>query len=100
MFLSRFFTVHILLLGLIIALSQPTVSAAKAVGPDFAALAKKVNPTVVNIRTAKNIKPKQRLHHPQQRNPFGNNLFDDFFFFSKSLSLNIVIRCAWAEPPP
>ena len=79
MFASRFFTVHILVLGLIITLSQPIVSAAKAVNPDFAALAKKVNPTVVNIRAAKTIKQKQRLHHPQQRNPFGNNLFDDFF---------------------
>jgi serine protease Do len=79
MFLSRFFTARILVLGLVVALSQPNVSAAKGVGPDFAALAKKVNPTVVNIRTAKNIKPKQRLRRPQQQNPFGNNFFDDFF---------------------
>jgi serine protease Do len=78
MFLSRFFTVHILVMGMVVALSQPTLSEAKGVGPDFAALAKKVNPTVVNIRTAKNIKPKQRLRRPQQ-NPFGNNFFDDFF---------------------
>lgn len=78
MFSSRFFAVHILVIGLVLALSQPSVSAAKAVSPDFAALAKKVNPTVVNIRTAKNIKPKQRLRRPQQ-NPFGNNFFDDFF---------------------
>jgi serine protease Do len=79
MFLSRFFSVQILVIGLIVALSQPDVSAAKAVSPDFVALAKKVNPTVVNIRTAKNIKPKQRVRRPQQQNPFGNNFFDDFF---------------------
>ncbi len=78
MSLSRFFTVHILVIGIVVALSQPTLCEAKGVGPDFAALAKKVNPTVVNIRTAKNIKPKQRLRRPQQ-NPFGNNFFDDFF---------------------
>lgn len=79
MFLSRFFTVHILVIGLSAVLFQPTISAAKAVSPDFVALAKKANPTVVNIRTAKNIKPKQRLRRPQQQNPFGNNFFDDFF---------------------
>lgn len=79
MFLLRLFTVHILVIGLVVALSQPAVSATNGFGPDFAALAKKVNPTVVNIRTAKNIKPKQRLRRPQQQNPFGNNFFDDFF---------------------
>lgn len=79
MFLSRFFTVHILVIGVVIALSQPTLSVASVVSPDFAALAKKVNPTVVNIRTAKNIKPKQHHRRPQQQNPFGNNFFDDFF---------------------
>lgn len=78
MFLSRFPAVHVLVIGLVIALSQPNLSEAKAFGPDFAALAKKVNPTVVNIRTAKNIKPKQRLRRPQQ-SPFGNNFLDDFF---------------------
>lgn len=79
MFLSRFFAVHILVMGLVIALFQPAVTEAKAVSPDFAALAKKVNPTVVNIRTAKIIKPKQHLRRPQQQNPFGNNFLDDFF---------------------
>jgi serine protease Do len=79
MLFSRFFSVHILVIGLVLALSQPTISDAKAVSPDFVALAKKVNPTVVNIRTAKTIKPKQRIRRPQQQNPFGNNFFDDFF---------------------
>lgn len=79
MFLSRFFIIHILVMGLMAAVSNPAVSDAKSFGPDFAALAKKVNPTVVNIRTAKTIKPKQQLRRPQQQNPFGNNFLDDFF---------------------
>ena len=79
MFLARFFSVQILVIGLVAALSQPTVSAAKVISPDFVVLAKKLNPTVVNIRTSKNIKPKQRLRRPQQQNPFGNNFLDDFF---------------------
>jgi serine protease Do len=79
MLFSRFLSVHILVFGLVVALSQPAIVAAKSVSPDFVVLAKKLNPTVVNIRTAKNIKPKQRLRRPQQQNPFGNNFFDDFF---------------------
>lgn len=79
MFLSRFLAVNILVFWLVIALSSPAVSVAKSFSPDFAALAKKVNPTVVNIRTAKTIKPKQNLRRPQQQNPFGNNFLDDFF---------------------
>lgn len=79
MFLSRLMTVKILVFGLVVSLSQPTISTAKVVSPDFVALAKKLNPTVVNIRTAKNVKPKQRLRRPQQQNPFGDNFLDDFF---------------------
>lgn len=79
MFSSRLFSVQILVLGLVIALAQTPIAAAKPVSPDFVALAKKLNPTVVNIRTAKNIKPKQRLRRPQQQNPFGDNFFDNFF---------------------
>lgn len=78
MLCSRFFTVHILVMGLVVALLQPADSDAKAVSPDFVVLAKKLNPTVVNIRTAKNIKPKQRPRR-QQQNPYGNNFLDDFF---------------------
>jgi serine protease Do len=75
----RFMSVKLLVMGLVAALSIPVVASAKAVSPDFVVLAKKLNPTVVNIRTAKNIKPKQRLRRPQQQNPFGSNPFDDFF---------------------
>ncbi|MEI6208207.1 MAG: Do family serine endopeptidase [Desulfuromonadales bacterium] len=63
---------------LVSVLAMPGFLSAKTISPDFVELAKKLNPTVVNIRTAKNIKPKQRQQHRQQ-NPFGNNLFDDFF---------------------
>ncbi len=79
MLLKRLFSVNILVIGIVFALSTPHTSSAKAVSPDFVVLAKKLNPTVVNIRTAKNIKPQQRLKRPQQQNPFGNNFLDDFF---------------------
>ena len=59
-------------------LTLPGISAARPAGPDFVELSKRLKPTVVNIRTAKNIKPRQRMPHPQQ-NPFGDNFFDDFF---------------------
>jgi serine protease Do len=64
---------------MIAALAIPVMSIAKPVSPDFVELAKRLKPTVVNIRTTKNIKPRQRSRHPQlQQNPF-NNFFDDFF---------------------
>jgi serine protease Do len=72
-------SVRFLVLGIISVLVLPFYSAAKPLNPDFVELAKKLTPTVVNIRTAKNIKPKQRVRRPQQQNPFGNNFFDDFF---------------------
>lgn len=78
MFLLRCFVVRILVVGLVISLSQVVASDAKVVGPDFVTLAKKLNPTVVNIRTAKNITPKKFSRRPQY-NPFGNNFLDDFF---------------------
>lgn len=66
---------------LLLTIIVPHLSYAKSVSPDFVELAKKLNPTVVNIRTAKTIKPKQRQFNRQnpQQNPFGNNFFDDFF---------------------
>lgn len=52
---------------------------AKAVSPDFVELAKQLNPSVVNIRTAKTV----QLRRPGAQmapNPFsGNNFFHDFF---------------------
>ncbi|KAB0664228.1 DegQ family serine endoprotease [Oryzomonas japonica] len=72
-------TVRLLVAGLIATLAIPVMSIAKPISPDFVALAKRLKPTVVNIRTTKNIKPRQRARHPQlQQPPFGN-FFDDFF---------------------
>lgn len=79
MLFLRCAALHISLVVFIFSLGYPQHVAAKVVSPDFVYLAKKLNPTVVNIRTAKNITPKQRLRRPQQQNPFGNNFFDDFF---------------------
>lgn len=79
MFFSRINLVKILVMALVMALNQPTICSAKVISPDFVVLAKQLNPTVVNIRTAKNIKPKQRLRRQQPQNPFGNNFLDDFF---------------------
>jgi serine protease Do len=56
----------------------PPGSHAAPVTPDFVELAKKLKPTVVNISTAKTIKPQKRTQR-QFNNPFGNDLFQDFF---------------------
>lgn len=71
-------SVLILVAGLVFTLSIPTLSFAQYVSPDFVVLAKKLTPTVVNIRTAKVIKPKQRMQRPRVQSPF-DNFFDDFF---------------------
>src|SRR5450631_4752740 len=70
--------VRILVAGLLFTLTIPSLSTAKSVSPDFVELAKKLTPTVVNIRTAKVIKPKQRMQRPRMQSPF-DNFFDDFF---------------------
>lgn len=57
----------------------PTTVEAKPVSPDFVELAKRLNPTVVNIRTAKVVKPRAT---PGRRpgTPFsGNDFFNEFF---------------------
>lgn len=80
MFKSIQLSARFLVMGLVSVLAMPVLSVAKPISPDFVELAKKLNPTVVNIRSVKNVKPKQRLRRsPQQQNPFGNNFFDDFF---------------------
>jgi serine protease Do len=70
--------VRLLVAGLVFTLSIPSLSTAKSVSPDFVDLAKRLTPTVVNIRTAKVIKPKQRVQRPRTQSPF-DNFFDDFF---------------------
>lgn len=78
MFKSKVSLARFLVTVVVSVMAVPGLLYAKPISPDFVELAKKLNPTVVNIRTAKNIKPKQRQQRRQQ-NPFGNNLFDDFF---------------------
>ncbi len=70
--------VRFMVVVLVCALTIPAASTAKTVSPDFVELAKKLKPTVVNIRTAKVIKPKQRLQRPHTQSP-SDNFFEDFF---------------------
>jgi serine protease Do len=79
MFKPSVLSVRCLIVVMVCALALPGVSIATVVSPNFVELAKNLNPTVVNIRTAKNIVPKQKLRRPQHQNQFGNNFFDDFF---------------------
>lgn len=63
--------------ALITFLFVPSVFAAPF-GPDFADLAKKLKPTVVNISTSKTVKP-QRPFTRRSPTPFGSDPFEDFF---------------------
>jgi serine protease Do len=67
-----------LVVGLIFSLSLPSLSTARTASPDFVELAKKLKPTVVNIRTAKVVKPRSNLQRPRTQSPF-DNFFEDFF---------------------
>lgn len=70
---------RLLVAGLIFSLSVPALSTARTINPDFVELAKKLMPTVVNIRTAKVIKPRLHQQRPRmQQSPF-DNFFEDFF---------------------
>ncbi|BDV41591.1 peptidase [Geotalea uraniireducens] len=51
---------------------------AKELAPDFVELAKKLKPSVVNISTAKTVKPQTQFRRPFS-SPFGNDPFQDFF---------------------
>ncbi len=65
------------LLGL--CFTAPRDAAAKPVNPDFVELAKRLKPTVVNIRTVKHVKTGGRQVHPfMGTDPFGD-LFNRFF---------------------
>ncbi|OGT97508.1 MAG: peptidase [Geobacteraceae bacterium GWC2_48_7] len=83
--MSKFIVLSIRLLvaGVVCALIIPEISTAKPVTPDFVELSKKLKPSVVNIRTARNIKPRPKIRRPQpsphqQQNPH-DNFFDEFF---------------------
>ena len=64
--------------AILFSLSMPSLSTAKIASPDFVELAKRLKPTVVNIRTAKVIKPRPNLQRPRMQSPF-DNFFEDFF---------------------
>ena len=70
--------VRVMFAGLVFLLALPAMAAAKYVSPDFVDLAKKLTPSVVNIRTAKVIKQKPRALRPRIQSPF-DNFFEDFF---------------------
>lgn len=55
-----------------------TVAEAKVAAPDFAELAKKLTPTVVNISTTKKSQA-PRMFRRGPGSPFGNDPFEDFF---------------------
>ncbi|NVN91960.1 MAG: Do family serine endopeptidase [Desulfuromonadales bacterium] len=71
-------TIRLLIIGLALVLAVPALSPAKTVSPDFVELSKKLTPTVVNIRTVKNIKPVQSARRPTLQNPQEKS-FEDFF---------------------
>ena len=66
-------------LAIITLFCSPSLEAAP-VGPDFAELAKKLKPTVVNISTAKTVKPQRPFaRRSPSPSPFGSDPFEDFF---------------------
>jgi serine protease Do len=69
---------RLLVVGLIFSFYMPSLSMASTASPDFVELAKKLNPTVVNIRTTKVIKPRSNMQRPRMKTPF-DNFFEDFF---------------------
>jgi len=70
--------ISLLSAAIIFSLGMPSLSTARTASPDFVELAKKLKPTVVNIRTAKVIKPRSNLQRPRMQSPF-DNFFEDFF---------------------
>ena len=72
------FALCLLVAGFIFSLSTPALSTARTASPDFVELAKNLMPTVVNIRTAKVIKPRSLQQRPRMQSPF-DNFFEDFF---------------------
>ena len=71
-------SVRLVVAMVVFAVSTPALSYAKTISPDFVELSKKLTPTVVNIRTVKNIKPAQH----SRRAPFQNQqdkFFEEFF---------------------
>jgi len=68
----------VLQIMILTAFALPGSSWANGSAPDFVELSKKLKPTVVNIGTAKTVKPRQQFQRPFG-SPFGNDQFKDFF---------------------
>ncbi|GAC1469203.1 MAG: DegQ family serine endoprotease [Desulfuromonadaceae bacterium] len=68
----------VLQIMILAAFALPGASWANGSAPDFVELSKKLKPTVVNIGTAKTVKPRQQFQQPFG-SPFGNDQFKDFF---------------------
>jgi len=70
---------RLLVVGLMFSFFIPSLASARTASPDFVELSKKLKPTVVNIRTAKIVKPRPNLQRPRmQQSPF-DNFFEEFF---------------------
>ncbi len=84
--------IFMLLAGLLMTLSQEP-ALAKSGPPDFAELATKLKPSVVNIGTEKTIKTQRRQQRPFG-SPFGNDPFQEFFdrFFEDQMPQNYKQR--------
>jgi len=67
---------------------------AKSGPPDFAELAKKLKPSVVNIGTEKTVKTQRRQPRPFGGSPFGSDPFQEFFerFFEDQMPQNYKQR--------
>lgn len=69
----------LLVATLAMAPALPETAEAKSVSPDFVELAKRLNPSVVNIRTAKTVKSRPNTGRMAPHPFFGNDFFNDFF---------------------
>ena len=56
----------------------PVTAWANGAAPDFVTLSKRLKPTVVNISTAKTVKPRRQFQRPFGT-PFSSDPFEDFF---------------------
>ncbi len=75
---KEFFRFAAVLLAVCIPLLPAVHAEARTAPPDFVELAKNLKPAVVNISTTK-VVGRQQPSRRQQANPFGNDMFEDFF---------------------
>jgi serine protease Do len=64
--------------AILTVITLPGTTWAKESAPDFVELAKRLKPSVVNIGTAKTVKPRRQFQRPYG-GPFGNDPFQEFF---------------------